>query len=215
MGIDEISDRQYNLYMGLCLLWGFVLNAILIKSIDMTFVLQTKGSYIGFIIIYFVVCFIGVMLFQKSDNPFISFLGYNLIAVPFGLVLDLIVTPFAELGNVVFFAMVVTAGITVIMILLGTIYPDFFLSLGRTLFISLLVSIIVELVASLLLGLDLTIIDYVVALIFSGYIGYDWARAMEKDKTVDNAIDSACDLYMDIINLFIRILEIMGRSKKR
>ena len=36
------------------------------------------------------------------------------------------------------------------------------------------------------------------ALIFSGYIGYDWARANAILKTLDNAIDSAAALYLDI-----------------
>ena len=47
--------------------------------------------------------------------------------------------------------------------------------------------------------------------IFSGYIGYDWARANMIPKTLDNAIDSAASLYIDIINLFIRILQILSR----
>ena len=34
----------------------------------------------------------------------------------------------------------------------------------------------------------------------------DWAKAQEKPKTLDNAVDSAVDLYLDIINLFVRLL---------
>lgn len=41
----------------------------------------------------------------------------------------------------------------------------------------------------------------------SGYIGYEWARANSIPKTVDNAIDSAA-LY---INLFLRLVRILGR----
>ena len=48
--------------------------------------------------------------------------------------------------------------------------------------------------------------DWLVALLFCGYIGYDWAKAQEKRKTLDNAVDSAVDLYLDIINLFVRLL---------
>jgi FtsH-binding integral membrane protein len=45
-----------------------------------------------------------------------------------------------------------------------------------------------------------------------GFIGYDYAKALEDDATVDAAIDRAVALYLDIINLFIRILEIMGKK---
>ena len=48
---------------------------------------------------------------------------------------------------------------------------------------------------------------------FLGYIGFDWSRANSIPKTLDNAVDSAASLYMDIINLFLRILRIMGRRQ--
>jgi FtsH-binding integral membrane protein len=57
-------------------------------------------------------------------------------------------------------------------------------------------------------------IDWAVAAIFCGYIGYDWGRAMRIPKTVDNAVDSAAAVYMDIVNLFARILRILGRRRK-
>ncbi|MBT7579493.1 MAG: hypothetical protein HN633_12065, partial [Candidatus Marinimicrobia bacterium] len=49
--------------------------------------------------------------------------------------------------------------------------------------------------------------------IFCGYIGYDWGRANQIPKTLDNAVDSAAALYMDIINLFLRVLRILGRRR--
>ena len=61
-------------------------------------------------------------------------------------------------------------------------------------------------------GIHHGILDWIVVLIFCGYIGYDWSRANQIPKTIDNAIDSAAALYMDIINLFLRILRILGRK---
>ena len=55
--------------------------------------------------------------------------------------------------------------------------------------------------------------DYVMVVIFAGYIGFDWAKAQAYPKTLDNAIDSAADIYVDIVNIFIRILSIMGNKK--
>jgi FtsH-binding integral membrane protein len=62
-----------------------------------------------------------------------------------------------------------------------------------------------------IMGRSVEWIDWVVVGIFCGYIGYDWARANAIPKTLDNAVDSAAAIYIDIINLFIRILSIMGR----
>jgi FtsH-binding integral membrane protein len=73
--------------------------------------------------------------------------------------------------------------------------------------------IIIELIAIFFFGGSPAIIDWIVVLIFCGYIGYDWGRANQIPKTYDNAVDSAAALYMDIINLFLRILRILGRSR--
>ena len=51
-----------------------------------------------------------------------------------------------------------------------------------------------------------------VVLIFCCYIGFDISLAKSRPKTLDNAVDSACGLYLDIINLFIRLLAIFGRN---
>ena len=94
---------------------------------------------------------------------------------------------------------------------ISTLIPDTFLSMGKTLLVALIVCIIVDVIA-LFLGYNLVIIDYAVTFIFSLLVGYDWARANACVKTVDNAVDSAAELYIDIINLFLRILSILGRS---
>ena len=54
--------------------------------------------------------------------------------------------------------------------------------------------------------------DWIVAAIFCGYIGVDWGRANRIERTLDNAVDSAASLYLDIINLFLRVLRILSRK---
>ena len=112
------------------------------------------------------------------------------------------------------YAFIATGLVTVIMIILSMLYPAFFQNLGRTLIISLLGCILVEFVGSILFRIPLGFIDYIVALIFCGYIGLDWNRAQAYPKTLDNAIDSAADIYLDVVNLFVRILSITGKRRK-
>jgi FtsH-binding integral membrane protein len=38
-------------------------------------------------------------------------------------------------------------------------------------------------------------------------------RAQRYPKTADNAVDCAVDIYLDIINLFLRLLRILGRRR--
>jgi FtsH-binding integral membrane protein len=97
------------------------------------------------------------------------------------------------------------------MMVLGTLFPAFFKRIAGALTIALLCVIVVELIATFFLHKQYGIIDWIVVVIFCGYIGYDWGRANSIPPTIDNAIDSAASLYLDIINLFLRILRILGR----
>jgi len=107
---------------------------------------------------------------------------------------------------------IATGMIVVIMMILAVIKPDIFLSMGKILFASLSCLLIFELIMIFFGVFNSELIDLIVAVIFTGYIGFDWALAQSKEKTLDNAVDSAAKLYLDIINLFIRIL---GSKKKK
>jgi len=204
-----IGDHMYNLTIGLVLGWGFLINWLLVKLVEPESLLSI--GFLPFIVGYFASCLLGVYLFTRSDNPAVSFLGYNLVVVPFGLVVNIVVSQYEP--AVVLSAIRVTGFVTILMMFLGTMFPAFFQKIAPVLVIALLAVIIVEMVEVFILGIHHDILDWIVAVIFCGYIGYDWGRANRIPKTLDNAIDSAAALYMDIINLFLRILRIMGRRR--
>jgi len=110
-------------------------------------------------------------------------------------------------------AMRVTGLVTFVMMILGTLFPAFFKRIIGALTIALFIVIIVELIEIFILKNHHGIIDWIVVVIFCGYLGYDWGKANSIPKTIDNAVDSAASLYMDIIILFLRILSIMGRRR--
>ncbi|KFZ37647.1 histidine kinase [Shewanella mangrovi] len=204
-----IGSQLYNLIIGLTLLWGFAINYLMVQTIDPSIIISVPPLL--FFGGYFVCCFIGIAMFSKSDSPVVSFIGYNLVVIPFGLVINVVVSGYDPM--LVVEAMRITTLVTLGMMVLGTLFPAFFAKIGRALFISLLVVIVVELVEMFIFNVHHSILDWVVAVIFCGYIGYDWGRANMIPKTVDNAIDSAAALYMDIINLFLRILRILGSRR--
>ena len=205
----EISPSQYNVVLGLTVLWGFLVNYAMVRYIDPALVRSIDFRL--FLIGYFVLCFLGIYIFKKSTNPLVSFFGYNLVVIPFGFVLNIIISQYDP--TLVLDAIQVTGVVTLAMLVLGTLYPAFFASIIRPITIILIITIIVELVLVLFFHRSLEIIDWIVAIVFCGYIGYDWGRANRIPKTVDNAVDSAASIYMDIINLFVRILRIMGRKR--
>ena len=200
---DTISPRTYNAILGGTLLYGFLVNALLVLVARP---LVEAIDPVVFLIGYLVSALVGALIANKSSNPAISFVGYNLIVVPVGLLLAIVLPNYDP--RQIFLAALLTGVVTLVMMLLTVSFPNFFASLGSTLFWSLLICVAVEFIA-LLLGYGGDIFNWIFVAIFSLYIGYDWHRAQVYSKTVDNAIDSAVDLYLDIINVFLRILDLL------
>ena len=206
-----LNERTYNLVIGAVVLWGLGLNWFMAAG-PLAGAIMTL-SPLAIIIIYLIGSLGGIFIVYRSDVPAVSFLGFTVLALAMGLLLTYYLAFFTQ-GTIVA-AVRITAITTAVMLILAVLFPQFFLSLGRTLFIALGACLVVSLVCGLLLRMDMAWLDYVVALIFCGYIGYDWSRAQMFPKTLDNAIDSAADIYVDIINLFIRVLSILGRNQNR
>ena len=204
---EIISAPLYNVMIGLTLMWGFAMNYAIVDAVPVETVLSIGP--IGLIIGYIVSCFFGIYLYTSSDKPLVSFIGYNFVVVPIGIILVPFLYQFDS--NLIQRAMAATGAVTAGMMFCSSLAPNFFLSIGRTLFLSLILAIVVELIGVFVFKAPMHWMDYVMVVIFSGYIGYDWARANMIPKTLDNAIDSAASLYIDIINLFIRILQILSR----
>lgn len=203
-----VGAGMYNLVIGLTLIWGFAVNYWMVTNIDPE-AIASVNPWI-FFIGYFASCFFGIYLFQKSSNPVVSFIGYNFVVVPFGLIINMVVSQYDP--ELVTEAIRITGLVTIAMMCLGTLFPAFFQKISGALTIALLLVIVVELIEVFIFNTHHGILDWIVVLIFCGYIGYDWGRANQIPKTLDNAIDSAAALYMDIINLFLRILRILGRK---
>ena len=207
--LGELSQRAYNLVLGGTLAWGFIINAIIcLFFADAVFAIPLQILLAG----YAILAIIGVLMSVFSSNPVVSFIGYNLVVLPLGAVLTVLVTAYDP--DIVLLTMLVTSIVVLGLTVLSALFPRFFISLGPVLGITLFLTLIANLICALF-GLAPAWLDFAVTLVFCGYIGFDYAHAQSKMKTIDNAIDSACELYLDIVNLFIRILAIMSRSSKR
>lgn len=208
----EISLRAYNLILTGAVLYGLVINALLCSEsvVDAVF---SRVNPIVFFIVYLVCVIAGVTISRKSDNPAISFLGYNLIVVPVGLCVAAAVIKGGYSPSVVWHAIITTAGVAVIMVAAGLLFPQFFAKIGSILFFGLIGVVIGFVVSFFIPGVNLAV-TILSAGLFSLYIGYDVYRSQQFPRTVDNAIDCAIDLYLDIINLFLDLLRIFGNGSK-
>ena len=208
----QLNERTYNLVIGLVVLFGLALNYLMYAAFKAPIIQFTKSHPVIVMIVYLAGALGGSLLVYKSQNPGISLLGFAIIACSMGILLTGLLSLYDP--SLIVSALAVTGVVTGVMMLLAVLFPTFFLGLGRVLGVSLLVCIVVELAATLIFRRSVQFMDWIVALVFCGYIGFDWARAQQYPKTLDNAVDSAADIYVDVVNLFIRILEIMGRFKK-
>lgn len=203
----EISPGMYNLTIGLTLAWGFGLNYVMVKTLSAEALLDINVWV--FLIGFFACVFAGTWIYSKSDNPAISFGGYTLVVIPLGLLLVRFLHFYD--ADVIGQAFLTTGLITCAMMTLSMAFPKFFLSIGRGLFVAFITAFLVELGVFLFTGSVPPIFDWIFVVIFSCYIGYDWVRAQRLPKTVDNAVDCAAALYVDIVILFMRLVRIFGR----
>lgn len=208
---DSITTRGFNVVMCGVLAWGFLVNAAMVYFLgDMMIQVASHLKWWMLLLAYIVPTLAGVFIAVRSTNALISFLGYNLVVLPIGLMLALILPSVPV--SIVTKAMAITAMVTLTMLVLAVTVPQFFLGLGRTLFVALIVGLLAEVVATFLLGYRGMLFDWLFVILFSGYIGYDVARSQAFPKTLDNAVDSALDIYLDVVNLFIRLLSILSRN---
>lgn len=209
---DIVDNRTYNTVLGGTVLEGIIVNVILCTLVGNVY---DYINPLAFLILYFVCAIAGMTMSAKSDSPIISFIGYNMVVVPVGLVISTSVFAYGGVDSpIVTQAFLYTFIVVAIMVAASITFPEFFSKLGRVLGVALLTLILIQVVC-IFTGADTSIFAWIGAGIFSLYVGYDFWRSQQFEKTVDNAVDSAVDIYLDIANLFLYILRILGSGSKR
>lgn len=227
---NPVWDRQYTpaastisrqLYMLLVCGWtaiGIAFSAGA-ASISQDWPVDSWGTwgYLGFALGVLAVSLLGTFIAHSNDNPVVSAFGYALVAGPFGLLLGPFVAMYETSSVVKIFAL--TSAVVLILGLVGVLIPDDLSSWGTPLFGALLLLIggyfIVPLLGFFGIPVDgaMTALDWVGLIIFGALVIFDLNRAVRLPHTVDNAIDSAVAIYLDFINIFIRLLSLMGQKK--
>lgn len=209
-GPDTLSARLYTFILGMCLLWSLFLVGVGASiTYDLgSYFLISLGSFIGAII--------GIVIYTKSTAPFPSFVGVSILSVFLGLSVGPILA-YYSLASIVS-ALTYTLFITFFMVIAGTIAPNIIQKASGLLFIALLILLFgyfAEFIFTLLRipTFSFRVLDWVAVFVFSGYIWYDYSKALSLPKTLNNAVDASGALIVDIVNLFLALLRIFGRRQ--
>jgi len=147
---------------------------------------------------------------KSRQSVAVSLAGYAVFSLTFGLTLALSLAHYTT--QTISVALAITACLAGIFMIAGIIFPEFFAAISRILVLALIGVIVVELLATVIFRVDQTFFDYVTIAIFCGFIGYDTFQLAADDPTVPNAVYHACDIYIDIANILIRVLALLDRD---
>ena len=213
IGAPTITRRAYN-----ALTFGIVAIAFLITWGEYSLIMNGSLNFLlqnGLVtlLVSFVITIVGIVLMsvgKSKQSVGVSVGGFALFTLTFGATTALALTHYS-VGTIAY-AFLITACLAGIFLVAGVIFPEFFSRIGGVLMIGLIGLIIIEFVAVVLFHANQTLFDYVAIALFCGFLGYDAFLMSQDAPTVPNAIFYATDIFLDIVNILIRILNIMDRD---
>lgn len=209
---ETLGLKGYNICIGLSLLFGLMITALGTYLFRDSLGMMFNAHPLIFSILYLIVGLGCGYMARTAESNGGAILGYTLLTLATGALLSACV-PYEKTG-IVINAAITTAIILVVMIAVATIFPQAFTGLGKILFTALISFIVAELFMLIIFRTEPAIMDWLCIGLFTIYIGYDWAKGMEYPKTVKFAVITATQLYLDVINIFIRILSRSSSSRR-
>lgn len=163
------------------------------------------------VIIEIVVCIFLTVRIHKMEptTAKILYIGYTALT---GLTFSSIFIVY-EIESIIWIFLA-TALVFIIFSIIGKSLNVDLRKMGTYLLILLLSIIVLEIINIFLMNQTLNMVNCILGLtIFVAYIAYDIKKIDYYEDTDNNAIIIAFDLYLDFINIFIRLLELFGKRK--
>ena len=210
---NKIFSKVYG-WMFIGLLISFITGYYVSTQPNIIYNLFNKGTFFILILVEIGLC-IWLSAGIRKMQPMTAKILFGLYSFVTGLTFSTIFVAYRIDSIIMVFG--ITALTFAIMALVGTFTNIDLTKLGTILFMGLL-GIIIASIINIFLGsqtLDLGII-IIGIVIFTLYIAYDVqkvkyiAQTLEEDKA---AIICAFELYLDFINLFIKIIRLFGKSR--
>lgn len=163
----------------------------------------------GWVLVGLGVPIIGIIASAAARSWTVALSAAFLIPVGLGAVSGVAL---AHLGAKIEYAAAATLGTTIVMSFIGITYRKSLEHWGGYLFAGLVGLLLVRFMEMYVLSTGghwhAPLIEYLAVALFSGYIIYDWNRAMRVPWTMKNAVDVSIALFLDIVNMFMIFLNI-------
>lgn len=156
----------------------------------------------------------GGVFLAKTDSPGLSLVGGVMCAIGLGLYSGPYIASY-KIGSIVNVA-AYTAGITLCMTGAAALFRHALAGIGGALFGALCLLVFSDFVAIFMaaMGMNvapaLTFLDCFAVVLFSIYIAYDMMLLQNEAHTADDAIDMSVHVFLDIINIFLSLLRLVG-----
>lgn len=181
--------------------------------------LFTYGAVVSWpiLLLLFVLSMGGVVIANVANSIPVKLFGYAVMTGAMGMFLG----PFVALYTTasVFKIFGLTSVVVAVCGTIGVIYPKSLESYGMYLFGALVVLLVCYFGVIILSAMGiavagaLTVLDVIGVIIFSALTIYDFNQAMHVERNVNNAINSGINIYLDFVNIFIRLLSLLGDKK--
>ncbi len=210
-GIGTLSQSTYSAIITLVTLYGIALSGL---GVHLTYGMELSGAAAG---AGFFLVILMTLLAGARIHPLVTWLGYTGMALLLGAVSGPMVAQYSAASALKIFSL--TGIITLALGLVGIIIPRNLRFMGSILMTGLTLLIIAQfgtLFFALIgfpVGTAMHVLDWVGVALFSAFLIYDFNRAYRIPFTVDNAFNAGVEIYLDFINLFIRLLSLFGEKK--
>ena len=209
-GVETMSRGAYS-----GAVTGFTVYGLVLASVLAFLTMKWHPSLLTVLLLGLGLPLTGILIALFSKKWPWSLLGYTMVIVGLGAITGPTVAMYKT--GVVIMALGATCGVTIVMSLVGILYPRSLESWAGYLFAALLGLVFVRFGQAVMAGMGVSekiwympIIEYASAALFSAYIVFDWNRALRLQHTLDNAVDCALAIFLDVLNLFLNLLRIFG-----
>jgi FtsH-binding integral membrane protein len=198
-----LSDRGYAFSVGLFTTLGMAatgLAAFLASAITLT-----MPMFIALLL----TSFVGIFVAKKKSTT-LALIGYAMIAIPLGVMLG----PVAILLKLpqIITAVALTGGLTTAMWIVATMVPKISEGVGLYVIGGLLVLLMGMFIFTS--GVAYTAWTVIGIIFFCAVLIYDVNNALnDDDKTMSSAIFNSVGIYLDVLNILIRIMSLSGSSR--